>query len=218
MSWFRCDDQLADHPKVMALGDLRRPAIGLWTMCGTYCARHLTDGFVSRQVVAMYADRDLKKLTDALVKAGLFIPVDGGWQLHDYLDWNPSREKVLKDRAKKQAAGQAGGQASAQARAQASAPPSGSEPAQPRTRTHPVPVPELLSSVLGNPSDEWVDPTQLYATRARRRSLSQKERDWLEDLHVRFSRTELVAALRAVDPGPDYLKRVDAFMEGRSAA
>lgn len=216
MSWFRCDDGLADHPKVMALGELRRPALGLWTMCGTYCSRHLTDGFVSRSVVLMYADRDIKKLTDALVKAGLFIPADGGWVLHDYLDWNPSRAKVLRDRAKKQAAGQAGGQASAQARAQASATPAGSEAPQPRTRTHPVPVPEVLENVLSNGvgAVDWIDPVQLYQERTRRRSVGAKERDWIEDLYVRFSRAELVQAMQATEPGPDYLKRVDALLEG----
>ena len=145
------------------------------------------------------------------------VPVDGGWVLHDYLDWNPSREKVLAERAKKQAAGKAGGQASAQARAEAPATPFGSESAQPRTRTRPTPVPEVLQNVLGNGGEPWVEPADLYAQRAHRKSLSQKERDWIEDLHVRFSRGELVAALRTVEPGPDYLKRVDAHLEREAA-
>ena len=46
MSWFRCDDGLADHPKVMALDDRALPAMGLWLFCGVYCSKHLTDGFV----------------------------------------------------------------------------------------------------------------------------------------------------------------------------
>lgn len=215
MTWIKVDDHFADHPKVMALGSDRLQGLGLWQVAASYCARYLTDGFVPAAHVHGNAP---KKLVNRLVAVGLFDVVDGGYQLHDWLRYNPSRQEVEEAVAKKRAAGQAGGRASGQARAQATA----EAHAQAESKPVPVPVPqpvsELLSNVLGNPGEEWVDPAQLYATRARRRSLSQKERDWLEDLYVRFSRTELVAALRAVDPGPDYLKRVDAFMEGRSAA
>lgn len=200
MTWFRCDDRLGDHPKVMHLDDKLLPAMGLWLMCGVYCSKHLTDGFVPRKVVRFYDGERLAKL---LVDAGLFETTTGGWVMHDYLHWNPSKEQVGEIRAKRQAAGQAGGQASASARAQAD--------------SNPVPVPvthtrtEVLSEVPNGA--EWVEPADLYRERARRRSLSQKERNWLEDLHARFSRTELVRALRAVDPGPDYLRRVDQYLE-----
>jgi len=201
MTWFRCDDRLGDHPKVMHLDDKLLPAMGLWLMCGVYCSKHLTDGFIPRKVVRFYDGDRLAKL---LEKAGLFEPVDGGWQMHDYLHWNPSKEQVADTRAKRRAAGQAGGQASASARAQADSNPV------------PVPVSHTRTEVrLEVPSvrEEWVEPADLYKDRARRRSLSQKEREWLEDLHVRFSRTELVRALQVVEPGPDYLKRVDAYLE-----
>lgn len=40
-----------------------------------------------------------RKLADALVSAGLFDRADGGYLVHDYLDFNPSRVVVLKKRA-----------------------------------------------------------------------------------------------------------------------
>lgn len=213
MSWFRCDDALGNHPKVMSLDEKLLPAMGLWVMCGVYSAKHLTDGFVPRKVVRMYGGDRLAK---DLEKAGLFRPAEGGWVLHDYLDWNPSKEQVLKVRADRQAAGQAGGLASGQARAQANA------SAPPQAKPNPVPVPgptpvsEVLRNVLGNAADEsWVEPAALYMERTGRTKLSQKERDWLDDLHVRFSRNQLAVAIKAA-PNPresNFLKRVDEYLE-----
>lgn len=212
MSWFKCDDNLGDHPKVMSLDEKLLPAMGLWVMCGVYSSKHLTDGFVPRKVVRMYGgDRQAK----ALEKAGLFRPAEGGWILHDYLDWNPSKEQVLKIRADRQAAGQAGGRASGQARAQASASPSAQPNPNPVPVPGPTPVPELLSNVLSGGGETWVEPSEIYLELTGRKSLSQKEQDWLDDLHVRFSRDQLATALRRV-PNPresNYLRRVDEYLE-----
>lgn len=218
MTWIRVDDHFADHPKVMALGSDRLLGLGLWQVAASYCARYLTDGFVPTAHVRAHAP---KKLIDRMVDVGLFDVVAGGYRLHDWLTYNPSRQQVEEAQAKKRRAGRAGGVASGQARAQADASPEAQPPAQAKSKPVPVPVPqpvtEVLQNVLGNGAEPWVEPTELYAIRARRRHLSQKERDWIEDLHVRFSRGELVAALKAVEPGPDYLKRVDAYLEGVAA-
>lgn len=210
MTWIRVDDHFADHPKVMALGNDRLAGLGLWHVAASYCARYLTDGYVPASHVKPQAH---PRLIAKMVAVKLFSPVEGGYQLHDWLEYNPSRSAVHQARSKKQAAGQAGGQASAQARGEAN----GAANAQAKSKPVPVPVPqpvsEVLSNVLGNGAEPWVDPIELYQQRAHRRSLSQKEKNWLEDLHARFSRTELVAALQAVKPGPDYLRHVDEYLE-----
>jgi hypothetical protein len=149
-----------------------------------------------------------------MVEVGLFDQVDGGYRLHDWLDYNPPREKVLAERA------------AAKRRMFANRSPE-VRPNNTRTNGHvppkfagpvpvPTPVPEVRSEV-SSAREEWVDPMAFYQERAKRKSLSQKERDWIEDLHARFSRTELVRALQAVPPGTDYLKRVDAYLEGAAA-
>lgn len=213
MTWIRVDDHFADHPKVMALGHDRLIGLGLWHVAASYCARYLTDGFVPTAHISPHAP---PRLLSRMVAVGLFDPVDNGYMLHDWLTYNPSREAVKEAQAKKRAAGQAGGQASAGARAQAY------EVADAQAESNPVPVPQPIpvSEVLLNvPSarDEWVDPMAFYQERAKRKSLSEKERNWIEDLHARFSRKELVGALQVVPPGTDYLKRVDAFLEGKAA-
>lgn len=215
MTWIRVDDHFADHPKVMALEGDRLPGLGLWHVAASYSARYLTDGYVPASYVKAHAQL---RLINRMVSVGLFDPVDGGYLLHDWLEYNPSRDAVREAQAKKRAAGQAGGQASASARGQAN----GAAPAA--AKSNPVPVPgtqpvsEVLLNVLGNGATEpWVDPWEFYKERAKRRSLSQKERDWIEDLIVRFSRTEVVHALRVVEPGSDYLRRADSYLEGKAA-
>jgi hypothetical protein len=92
MPWFRLDDSFHSHPKVIAAGN---EAIGLYVRCGTHAAQHLTDGFVGRETVTLYGDDNLAA---ALVRAKLWHRARGGWLIHDYLDYNPSREAVERER------------------------------------------------------------------------------------------------------------------------
>lgn len=92
MAWFKVDDGFHSHPKTLDAGN---EAIGLWARCGSYCSHYLTEGFVKRDVALLYGDM---ALVDVLVKVGLFEPVEGGWQMHDFLNYNPTREKVLAER------------------------------------------------------------------------------------------------------------------------
>jgi len=92
MSWFKIDDGFHCHPKVLEAGN---EAIGLYVRCGSYSSQQLTEGFVPRVIALMYGDTHL---IDALVKVGLFKAVDGGWQIHDYGVYNPTREQVLAER------------------------------------------------------------------------------------------------------------------------
>ena len=92
MPWFRLDDSFHSHPKVMAAGN---EAVGLYVRCGTYAAQHSTDGFIPEQVALLYGTR---KLADTLVQAKLWRRARGGWRMPDYLDYNPSKESVDKER------------------------------------------------------------------------------------------------------------------------
>lgn len=56
------------------------------------------------------------RLPGQLVAAGLWEPMEGGWQIHDYLDYNPSRDQVLEEREAQHQAKVRAGQASARAR------------------------------------------------------------------------------------------------------
>lgn len=95
MPWFRLDDAFHSHPKVIAAGN---EAIGLFVRCGTYAAEHLTDGFIPEHVVLLYGS---PALADTLVRAKLWRRTRGGWRMPDYLDYNPSKEAVDKERKQK---------------------------------------------------------------------------------------------------------------------
>lgn len=99
MPWFAVDDGFDTHPKVRKAGNA---AAGLFCRLGAHCARHLTDGHVDRATVRDYGSpAQLAKLTTAglLHAAGHDCPrceqpEDGGYVLHDFLDYNRSRKQI----------------------------------------------------------------------------------------------------------------------------
>jgi hypothetical protein len=97
MPWARLDDTFHAHPKTAEAGTV---GVGLFTLSLSYCSQYLTDGFVSPAVVRrLISDVDDPiSIADRLVLAGYFEVVDGGYQIHEYLVYNPSRAKVLKER------------------------------------------------------------------------------------------------------------------------
>jgi hypothetical protein len=113
MAWVKLDDQWYDHPKLL---DLPLEAVGLWVIGLTYSNRYLTDGYVPKAGVSRVVAKPERQARH-LVERGLWHPVEGGWQIHDYLDYQPSAEAEKDKRRKRAEAGRAGGRASAKARA-----------------------------------------------------------------------------------------------------
>lgn len=110
MGWIRVDDAFYDHHKFARVGALGTAA---WIAGLAHCNRNLTDGFISEKAAQRLIDcRGLGTYTsnmsgrdaepqdgiDELVDAGLWDEVDGGYRIHDYLDYQPSALKVREDR------------------------------------------------------------------------------------------------------------------------
>jgi hypothetical protein len=116
VTWVKIDDGQSSHPKMVRC-DLA--AKGLWLDCLTWSAHELTDGFIPAGLPKQRGARG-NRLTGQLVAAGLWEIVPGGWQIHDYLEYNPSREQVEEKRAAlheaRSKAGTVGGQRSAERR------------------------------------------------------------------------------------------------------
>lgn len=112
MTWFKVDDTLAFHRKVVAAGV---SAMGLWVRAGSWCAQTLTDGFVPEHMVPALADGDVG-LAGRLVEAGLWRRVKGGYTFHEWAERQPSRQSVEDRRAVRAAAGRIGGVRSGQVR------------------------------------------------------------------------------------------------------
>lgn len=101
--WVRIDENAMDHPKIGGLPD---GAFRLWVQGLAYCQKYLTDGYVSE--VALKGLRAYSpKRRAALVSAGLWDVSETGIRVHDFLEWNESREHVMaarqlaKDRMRK---------------------------------------------------------------------------------------------------------------------
>jgi hypothetical protein len=114
MAWVKIDDQLPNHVKVAYLEDMVLPALGLNMLALCWCNSQLTDGFIPEaQVRRLAGNARWLPLAEVLVKAGFWEEVDGGYQIHDYLDYQPSKEDVLATKELKRRAGKAGGLAKA---------------------------------------------------------------------------------------------------------
>ena len=93
MPWFKVDDALAFHMKALAAGN---PALGLWVRAGSWSMQQLSDGFVPASMVTALGggQKDASALTDA----GLWHQVDGGFQFHDWAEYQPTRAEVEAER------------------------------------------------------------------------------------------------------------------------
>jgi hypothetical protein len=198
MSWVKVDDQMPRHPKLLGLGRDRLMCQGVWLDGMCYASAYLTDGFVP----AAALERGCDRYAERLVKAGLWDKVEGGYRVHDYHDYQPTREQVTEARKRN---------AERQSRHRNGV--SNGVTNEAVTTPRPVPVP---SSPVPEYVQTYIDPVSFYAEKVGRRP-GAKERAWIEDLQARFSTTEVVRGMQAVDKGSDYLKRLDAFMEGRAA-
>lgn len=92
MAWARIDDAIIDHPKVLEAGEDARD---LLIVSIIWCNKHLTDGRVPKAALGVLSrKKSAEKTAAALVRVGLWHDEGDAWRLHDYLDWNPSREEV----------------------------------------------------------------------------------------------------------------------------
>lgn len=96
MTWFRVDDNLAFHAKVVAAGN---PAMGLWVRAGAWSAQQLSDGYVPEHIAATLGT---PAQAARLVSSRLWEKVDGGFSFHEWAGENrqPTREQVESTRRK----------------------------------------------------------------------------------------------------------------------
>ena len=107
MTWFRVDDGFPEHPKLEVLES--RPlsymaSVSAWTLLGADCSRRLTDGFVSRarfSKVLHMLGKFAALGASGLVECGLWREVDGGWQFHDWHEYQPTKAVVDAKRKEK---------------------------------------------------------------------------------------------------------------------
>lgn len=81
MAYFKVEDTLAFHPKVLRAGNA---AMGLWVRAGAYCTQQLTDGRVPEDMIRTLGGTaaDAQRLVDA----GLWERDRGGFVFHEWAE------------------------------------------------------------------------------------------------------------------------------------
>ena len=95
MAWTRIDDKFLMNPKVQSAGAY---GMALYLSGLIYCNTNLTDGFIPDVMLPVLCglafQTPSKKVADTLVALNLWERVDAGYQVHDFLSFNRSKEAI----------------------------------------------------------------------------------------------------------------------------
>ena len=97
--WVKVMNAIGTHPKFLAAGDR---AGWLYVCALGYCNEHLTDGFIPAPALTVISPTtpQPKQRAKELVDVGLWVEVEGGWVVHDYLSVQSSAASVRERRQK----------------------------------------------------------------------------------------------------------------------
>lgn len=102
MPWIRLSDNYIEDEKMLALSD---GAFRLWHEAIAYCRRHQTDGLIPFTILRglRYFTKGREKELASPAREGLsplwdLIPATG-YKVHNYLEWNLSREEEQNEKA-----------------------------------------------------------------------------------------------------------------------
>lgn len=85
------------NTKIRKLRTVYPSGVSAYVMMLSYAGDQLTDGYVDNDTTA-YVLGITTDETDALQECGLIEPAENGWYIHDFLDYNREREKVMQRR------------------------------------------------------------------------------------------------------------------------
>src|SRR5688572_14713983 len=95
MSWVRIDDRVLTDDKIAQLSG---NAFKVWIFSLCFSNQNLTDGFINSRILPLLSGR--KKQVQELVEAGLWRETSDGWEIVNFLKFQPSRLEVEEKRAK----------------------------------------------------------------------------------------------------------------------
>lgn len=70
--------------------------MGLWALAGSHSMCYLTDGFIEGWFVDSFPNG--RAIAERLVESGLWLDAEGGYQFHDWGEYQPTRESVQAER------------------------------------------------------------------------------------------------------------------------
>lgn len=248
MLWVKLDCAYYDHAKFLRAGPL---AEVLWVRALAWANRNRTresDGLVPVEVVhrlgafcsRLTIDGDSVSpldLADALVREGLWLPVAGGWAIHDYTEYQRTLDELDELAEKRSDAGRKGAESrwgdkrdgKRDGKPIANAMAEGSQPGWPGDAPSPSTGSSLSSVVVDvpgtapqPPDDVWIEYARLKRSSAKQpvRNIAAFDRKTIENAKAelgalaerwwaRFdlSASQLAAALVDGKPGPYWTER-----------
>lgn len=116
LPWIRLDTNIGLNPKILALTESKRHRAAFAYVCSlAYCGGHGLDGFIPKVVLPVIHATTAE--AKALVDVGLWIELEGGWQINGWDEYQVSSDETRARRDKARKAAQArwhGAQACAQ--------------------------------------------------------------------------------------------------------
>lgn len=102
MSWQKFTDRARENRKIRRSSP---EAITLWWAVGNWCCEHKTDGFIDKDDLAdawrpLGRKFDHEKAAKECVQRGLFVDHGTAYEVHDFLEYNPSKEQEDDRKAK----------------------------------------------------------------------------------------------------------------------
>lgn len=93
MAWMKIDVTVPRQVKFMKAGPV---ASWLWLAGVAHCRESNTDGHISTLILPVLVPglRHASKHASKLVEVGLWRSTDTGYEVNDYLEWNPSKAEV----------------------------------------------------------------------------------------------------------------------------
>lgn len=104
LTWSRLDATIATNHKTLTLLSMRGGdhAILVYLFSHGYCIAQGTDGFIPAAAIGTF--HGSQKDAAMLVEVGFWDVVPGGWEVHDWRDYQPSSEETEKRSARARAA------------------------------------------------------------------------------------------------------------------
>lgn len=99
MTWTKLDDGLHSHPKIRKAW--REPrAVGLHLLAINYATCHELDGKISPEFVEDYLPDagERERVVAQLEACGLWDRNGVGWEIHDFLQYQPSKQSLREKR------------------------------------------------------------------------------------------------------------------------
>lgn len=195
MAWAKIDDQFLDNPKIRRAG---KDAAFLYVAGLLHCNKYLTDGFIEECFLPKIATaaflRNHFASARVLVTNDLWMKVEGGYRVNDYLKYNLSKEQIKKLREN----GKKGGEAKALAIATAKAIPNAKAIALANALAiYPLSHKEEDKDQSSSLSDEIFEVVEIYSRLFGK--FDVEAADFVERLCERYSEYPVLLAFRRAE-------------------